>query len=107
MTTGSGPFGLDGRLVFLLLPVFCFSIRSLTNKHSLVDLSVFKDRNFSAGTIIQVVIQAVLYASLVILPQFLQSMMGYTAFLSGATMMPRGFGSMLAMLDDCYSFEQG
>lgn len=69
-----------------------------TNKDSLVDLSVFKDRNFSAGTIIQVVIQAVLYASLAILPQFLQSMMGYTAFLSGATMMPRGFGSMLSML---------
>lgn len=70
----------------------------LTNKDSLVDLSVFKDRNFSAGTIIQVVIQAVLYASLAILPQFLQSMMGYTAFLSGATMMSRGFGSMLSML---------
>lgn len=70
----------------------------LTNKDSLVDLSVFKDKNFSAGTIIQVVIQAVLYASLAILPQFLQSMMGYTAFLSGATMMPRGFGSMLSML---------
>lgn len=70
----------------------------ITNKNSLVDLSVFKDRNFSAGTIIQVVVQAVLYSSLAILPQFLQSMLGYTAFLSGATMMPRGFGSMLAML---------
>lgn len=70
----------------------------LTNKNSLIDLSVFKDQNYSAGTIIQVVIQAVLYASLAILPQFLQSMMGYTAFLSGATMMPRGFGSMTAMV---------
>lgn len=70
----------------------------ITNKESLIDLTVFKDKNFSAGTIIQVVIQAVLYASLAILPQFLQSMMGYTAFLSGETMMPRGFGSMIAML---------
>ena len=70
----------------------------LTNKDSLIDLSVFKDRNFSAGTIVQVVIQAVLYASLAILPQFLQSMLGYTAFLSGFSMMQRGFGSMTAML---------
>ncbi len=70
----------------------------IKNKDSLIDLSVFKDRNFSAGTIIQVVIQAVLYASLAILPQFLQNMMGYTAFLSGSTMMPRGFGSMISML---------
>ena len=70
----------------------------LTRKDTLIDLSVFKDKNYSAGTIIQVVIQAVLYASLAILPQFLQSMLGYTAFLSGATMMPRGLGSMTAML---------
>ena len=42
--------------------------------------------------------QAVLYASLAILPQFLQSMMGYTAFLSGYSMMPRGLGSMTAMI---------
>lgn len=75
-----------------------FFYSQITNKNSLVDLSVFKDRNFSAGTIIQVVVQAVLYSSLAILPQFLQSMLGYTAFLSGATMMPRGFGSMLAMV---------
>ena len=70
----------------------------ITRKDSLIDLSVFKDKNFSAGTIIQVVIQAVLYASLAILPQFLQSMMGYTAFLSGETMMPRGCGSMVSMV---------
>lgn len=70
----------------------------LKNKDSLLDLSLFKDRNFSAGTTVQVVVQAVLYASLAILPQFLQSMLGYTAFLSGYSMMPRGFGSMTAML---------
>jgi len=81
-----------------MIACILFFHSQFTNKHSLIDLSVFKDRNFSAGTFIQVVIQAVLYASLAILPQFLQSMMGYTAFLSGATMMPRGFGSMTAMV---------
>ena len=67
-------------------------------KDTLLDLSVFKDRNFVIGTLIQVVMQSVLYASLAILPQFLQSMMGYTAFLSGYSMMPRGLGSMTAMI---------
>ncbi len=88
------------RWTFGISVVACilFFHSQITNKESLIDLKVFKDRNFSVGTIIQVVIQAVLYASLAILPQFLQSMMGYTAFLSGETMMPRGFGSMLAML---------
>jgi DHA2 family multidrug resistance protein len=66
-------------------------------KETLVDLSVFKDRNFSAGTFIQVMVQAVLYSSIVILPQFLQGLMGYTAYLSGLTLMPRGIGSLVSM----------
>lgn len=74
----------------------CFFISQICRKDTLVDLSVFKDRNFIIGTVIQVVMQAVLYASLAILPQFLQNMMGYTAFLSGFSMMPRGVGCMTA-----------
>ncbi len=81
-----------------LVACVLFFRSQIRNKNSLIDLSIFKDRNFSAGTFIQVVIQAVLYASLAILPQFLQNMMGYTAFLSGAAMMPRGFGSMISMV---------
>jgi len=76
----------------------CFFVSQLVRKDTLVDLSVFKDRNFVIGTFIQVVMNAVLYASLAILPQFLQSMMGYTAFLSGFSMMPRGLGSLTAMV---------
>ena len=76
----------------------CFFISQIIRKNTLVDLSVFKDRNFVIGTIIQVVMQAVLYASLAILPQFLQSMMGYTAFLSGFSMMPRGMGCMTSTI---------
>ncbi len=67
------------------------------NKDSLVDLSIFKDRNYFAGTLMQVVIQGVLLASLAILPQFLQSLMGYNAYLSGLSMMPRGIGALFAM----------
>lgn len=48
----------------------CFFISQIVRKNTLVDLSVFKDRNFIIGTFIQVIMQAVLYASLAILPQF-------------------------------------
>ena len=75
-----------------------FFTSQIRGKDTLIDLSVFKDMNFLAGTAIQIVVQAVLYASIAILPQFLQSMMGYTAFLSGYSMMPRGIGSMLSMV---------
>ena len=74
-----------------------FFISQKRGKNPLIDLNVFKDINFSAGTAIQIVLQGVLFASIAILPQYLQSMMGYTAFLSGQSMMPRGLGSMIAM----------
>ena len=73
-----------------------FCISQLKNKESLIDLSVFKDKNFLNGTIILVVINLILYAALAILPQFLQVMLGYTAFLSGLSMMPRGAGCLIA-----------
>ncbi len=79
--------------IICFLSGFLFFVSQM-KKNSLVDLSVFKDVNFTAGTIIQVVIQAVLLASVAILPQFLQSVMGYTAFLSGLTIMPRGIGAL-------------
>lgn len=80
-----------------VLSGFLFFVSQM-KKESLVDLRVFKDLNFSAGTIIQVVIQGVLLASVAILPQFLQSVMGYTAFLSGLTIMPRGVGALASMV---------
>ncbi len=76
----------------------CFFVSQARKQETLVDLSVFKNKEFVIGTFIQVIMQAVLYASIAILPQFLQSMMGYTAYLSGLSMMPRGLGSMTATI---------
>ncbi len=78
--------------ISVIAAIFFFTTQ-LIRKDTLVDLSVFKDKNFIAATMILVVVQAILYATLAILPQFLQSMLGYTAYLSGATMMPRGIGA--------------
>lgn len=75
-----------------------FFMSQVKNKDSLTDLTVFKDKNYLFGTIVQVVMQAVLLASLAILPQFLQSLMGYDAYQSGLSMMPRGIGALSAMM---------
>ena len=75
-----------------------FIISQIKNKESLVDLSIFKDKNYLVGTMVQIVMQAVLLASVAILPQFLQSLMGYDAYKSGLSMMPRGLGAMTATI---------
>lgn len=81
-----------------VIAAILFFISQLKRKDTLVDLSVFKDRNFSVGTIVQVVVNLILLASMAILPQFLQSVMGYNAYLSGITMMPRGIGGVTSVL---------
>ena len=75
-----------------------FIISQIKNKESLVDLSIFKDKNYLIGTMVQIVMQAVLLASVAILPQFLQSLMGYDAYKSGLSMMPRGVGAFIATI---------
>ena len=73
-----------------------FIISQVTRKNTLVDLSIMKNRNFFFGTAIQVVLMGVMMASSAILPSMLQSMMGYTSFLSGISMVPRGAGCLVA-----------
>jgi len=73
-----------------------FLISQLMKRNTLIDLSVMKDKNFFFGTLIQIVLMGVMMASSAILPSMLQSMMGYTPFLSGLSMVPRGAGCLAA-----------
>jgi len=77
--------------------MICFIISQLKNKDSIIDLSVFHDRNFAFGTVLLMGLNGILYASIAILPLFLQYLLGYTAFLSGFATMPRGLGSLTAV----------
>ncbi len=60
-----------------------FLYRELTAEHPILDLSLYKKRNFAMTQIVMLVIGAALYATTVMIPQFLQEMMGYTATEAG------------------------
>ncbi len=83
--------------IICVISLIAFIISQLKNKEPLVELRVLKDKNYLIGTFVQVIMQGVMLASMAILPQFLQSLMGYDAFLSGMTMMPRGVGACIAL----------
>lgn len=83
---------------FTVVFALWFFYIQITKKDSLIDIRVFKDANFTLGTIVQIVMQGVLLASLAILPQFLQGLMGYDAYLSGLAMTPRGLGALLTVV---------
>ena len=64
----------------------------------LINLSILKNHNFLIGTGGQIVLMAVLMSSAAILPSMLQRLLGYTSFLSGLSMIPRGLGCFIASI---------
>lgn len=79
-----------------LIGAVLFFRSQIKGKNPLVKLEVLKDTNYLFGTVMLILINAVLLASLAILPQMLQYMMGYDSFLSGLAIMPRGLGCLTA-----------
>jgi DHA2 family multidrug resistance protein len=69
----------------------------LTHDDPAVDLRILKDVQFTAGTIIGGVLGVGLFASLFLLPQFMQVLIGFTATQSGLAMMPRSLAMMVGM----------
>jgi DHA2 family multidrug resistance protein len=74
-----------------------FIVRELMQDHPLVNLRVFRIRTYSTGVFLMTVLGFVLYGSLVLLPIFLQTLLGYSALDAGVAMLPRGLGSFIAM----------
>jgi DHA2 family multidrug resistance protein len=62
----------------------------LIARKPIVNLMVFKDRNFSAGCLMMGAMGAILYASAVAIPQFTQQVLGYTATWAGLVLSPGG-----------------
>src|ERR1051326_2388334 len=75
-----------------------FVIWELTTDEPIVNLRVFKNRNFAVGTLLIASVGIVLYGTTALLPLFLQTLLGYPAVQSGLTVSPRGFGSIASML---------
>ena len=63
----------------------------LFQKDPVIELHLFKDRNFTLAAFTMFMLGVVLYGSTVLLPIFLQTLMGYTAELSGWVLSPGGF----------------
>jgi DHA2 family multidrug resistance protein len=67
-------------------------------EHPLVDLRVFKNRNFTVGLILMTSLAAILYGTTAQLPLFLQTLMGYPALQSGYAMSPRGVAAFFTTM---------
>lgn len=69
----------------------------LRKTRPIVDFRLMKDRTFAVSILMLFVLGFVLYGSLALLPIFLQTLLGYTALLSGWVLSPGGLAIMLMM----------
>ncbi len=74
-----------------------FLVWELTDKHPIVDLSLFRGRNFSVSTVSMLVGYGLYFGNVVLLPLWLQQYMGYTATLAGVVLAPVGVLAILLM----------
>ncbi len=80
-----------------VIGLIAFVIRELMAKEPVVDLRALTNRSFSAGVFLITLLGFVLYASLVLLPIYLQTLLGYPAYDAGLALSPRGVGSLVMM----------
>ncbi|MGA2037743.1 MAG: DHA2 family efflux MFS transporter permease subunit [Bryobacteraceae bacterium] len=69
----------------------------LKHEHPVIDFRVLKNRNFALGTLSMLVLGFVLYGSTMLLPVLLQTLLGYTAMLSGLVLSPGGLVVIVCM----------
>ncbi|HEY8997567.1 MAG TPA: MFS transporter, partial [Edaphobacter sp.] len=63
----------------------------------IVNLTLFKRRNFAISFGLMFVLGFTLYGTTILIPQFVQTLLGYTAELAGMVLSPAGF-MMMAMM---------
>jgi len=83
--------------IIAVLALVLFIIVELGAQHPVVDLRVFKNRSFAAGTIILFSGFFSLFGGFVLLPLYAQQLMGYTAFWAGLALGPGGLASFFVM----------
>jgi DHA2 family multidrug resistance protein len=83
--------------VTAVLGLSAFIFRELMTGEPVVNLRVFKERTYAAGTALMTLLGFVLYGSMVALPIFLQTLLGYPSATAGIALAPRGLGSFIGM----------
>ena len=84
--------------VIAVLGCAAWLIWELTERHPIVDLSLFKSRNFTLGTLALCLGYAVFFGNLVLMPLWQQSFLGYTATWAGLASAPSGVTAVLTSM---------
>ncbi len=74
-----------------------FAVWEWRHPDPIVDLKLLQNRNFGTAVFLQLVLGMVLFGSTVLIPQYVQVLLGYTAERAGMVMSPAAFLMMFMM----------
>jgi MFS transporter, DHA2 family, multidrug resistance protein len=79
-----------GFTIVAVVTLVSFVFWELNHENPIVDLKMFKRRSFAVANMMMLTLGIALFGSTVLLPQYLQVLMGYTAQQSGMALSPGG-----------------
>jgi len=85
-------------LVLAVLGLYLFLVHMFTAEKPFITPRIFRDPNFVSGILVMLAIGTVLLSSSALLAPYLQTLGGYSVSEAGLLMVPRGAGTMLAMM---------
>jgi DHA2 family multidrug resistance protein len=94
-------FGSGFIIVFSMISAIAFAFFiyvELTTEKPVVNLRTFRNIEFAAGNVIMFIAFFSFFGSLILLPLYLQILMGYTAMLAGMALTPGGIASLISMI---------
>lgn len=83
--------------VLAVVGLVSFTIWELRSKNAVVHFRLLRYRTFATGTSLSMVLFFALYGSIVLLPLFMQELLGYPAITAGVWNSPRGIATMAMM----------
>lgn len=80
------------------LGLYLFIAHMFTHPQPFIEPGLFRDRNFSVGLIFIFNVGVILFATMALLPPFLQNLKNYPVIDVGFLLVPRGIGTLIAMI---------
>ena len=90
---GDDWFASDQIVILSVLAAICLTALvwwEFRQKNPIINLRIFRVRNFAAGNVIMFFGFFAFFGSIVLLPMYLQNLMGYTSYLAGLVLGPSG-----------------
>src|SRR6516165_793446 len=88
---------IAGLSIISITALVIFVVWEWRQPHPILELKLFRSRNFAIACLMMFVLGVVLYGSTTLLPLFVQELLGYTAELSGMVLSPSGL-AIIVML---------